>query len=84
VGNKASGTYNHHMVVSFETEITKLIDFDIAWIWDRIENPREDANGITPASDDFRTTVGLTFEFQAVAPFSLRAVLPVCRSRARP
>lgn len=61
--NKISGTYNHHMVVSFETEITSLIDFDITWIWDRIENPRPDVNGITPASDDFRTTVGLTFEF---------------------
>ena len=63
VVNETSGTYNHHMVVSFETEITKVIDFDISWIWDRIEDPRPDANDIAPEPDDFRTTVGLTFEF---------------------
>ena len=32
-------------------------------LWDRIEDPRPDSNGITPVQDDFRTTVGLTFEF---------------------
>ena len=61
--NEASGTYNHHMVVSFETEITRLIEFDVTWIWDRIEDPRPDENDMTPESDDFRTIVGLTFEF---------------------
>jgi hypothetical protein len=63
VVNEASGTYNHHLVVSFEMEITKLIDFDVSWIWDRIQDPRQDVNGITPEQDDFRTTVGLAFEF---------------------
>ena len=63
VVNETSGTYNHHMVVSFETTITKLIDFHISWIWDRIQNPRRDASGMTPEQDDFRTTVGLSFEF---------------------
>jgi putative salt-induced outer membrane protein YdiY len=63
VVNEESGTYNHHMVLSFETEITSLIDFDISWIWDRIEDPRADENGIVPQQDDFRTTVGLTFEW---------------------
>ena len=63
VVNETSGTYNHHMVVSFETTITKLIDFHISWIWDRIQNPRADASGMTPEQDDFRTTVGLSFDF---------------------
>ena len=61
--DEASGTYNHHMVVSFEFSITKLLDFDVSWIWDRIENPRSGADGITPKSDDFRAAVGLSFEF---------------------
>jgi putative salt-induced outer membrane protein YdiY len=61
--NEASGTYNHHLVASFETDITKLIDFDVSWIWDRIQDPQPDQNEITPEQDDFRTTVGLTFEF---------------------
>jgi putative salt-induced outer membrane protein YdiY len=61
--NEESGSYNHHLLISFETELTGLIDFDISWIWDRIQDPRPDSLGITPEKDDFRTTVGLTFDF---------------------
>lgn len=61
--NEASGTYNHHMLLSLELSITRLLDFDISWIWDRIEDPRPDAGGITPKSDDFRTAIGLSFNF---------------------
>jgi putative salt-induced outer membrane protein YdiY len=61
--NEASGTFNHHLLASFETDITSLIDFDISFIWDRIEDPRENSDGSVPAQDDFRTTVGLTFDF---------------------
>jgi len=61
--DEASGTYNHHLLASFETDITSLISFDVAWIWDRIQDPRPDADGIVPEQDDFRTTVGLTFEW---------------------
>jgi hypothetical protein len=63
VVNEESGRYNHHILISFETEITGLIDFDISWIWDRIENPQPRSDGSNPKSDDFRTTVGLTFDF---------------------
>jgi putative salt-induced outer membrane protein YdiY len=61
--NELSGKYNHHMVLSFETDITRLIDFDVSWIWDRIQEPRPDSDGVIPEQDDFRTTVGLTFDF---------------------
>ena len=61
--NKASGTYNHHMLLSLESRITKLLSFDASWIWDRIRDPRPDASGETPKQDDYRTTVGLSFEF---------------------
>jgi hypothetical protein len=39
------------------------IDFDISWIWDRIQDPQPRSDGSVPESDDFRTTVGLTFDF---------------------
>jgi len=61
--NEESGSYNHHMLASFETDITRLIDFDVSWIWDRIQNPRPDSDGTVPEQNDFRTTVGLTFDF---------------------
>ena len=60
--NEQSGTYNHHLVASFETDITSLIDFDVSFIWDRIQDPRPDQAGIVPDQDDFRTTIGLTFD----------------------
>ena len=63
VVNEVSGQYNHHMVISFETEVTSLIDFDISLVWDRIQKPREAEDGTVPVQDDFRLTVGLTFEF---------------------
>jgi len=61
--NERSGTYTHHLVASLETDITSLIDLDVSWIWDRIEDPRPGADGVVPKQDDFRTTIGLTFEF---------------------
>jgi putative salt-induced outer membrane protein YdiY len=63
VVNEESGTFNHHLVASFETDITSLIDFDVTFIWDRIKDPRQNSDGSFPEQDDFRTTVGLTFEF---------------------
>ena len=63
VVDEASGRYTHHMILSFETDITKRIDLDVSWIWDRLQLPEPRADGTVPAKDDFRTTVGLTFEF---------------------
>ena len=61
--DQEAGQYNHHMLTSFETEITKLLDFDVTLVWDRIQEPRENEDGITPLQDDFRLTVGLTFDW---------------------
>ncbi len=61
--NEASGQYNHHMVMAFETEWTSILDFDFTMVWDRTEKPREDDQGITPEQDDFRMVVALGIEF---------------------
>lgn len=52
--NEESGTYTHHIETGLEFELTTILDFDITFIWDRIQNPREDAFGIVPEQDDFR------------------------------
>jgi putative salt-induced outer membrane protein YdiY len=57
------GRYNHHMLGSIETDITSLLDFDVTLIWNRIENPRPDEEGVVPEKDDYRLTVGLTFDW---------------------
>jgi putative salt-induced outer membrane protein YdiY len=61
--NTASGKYNHHMVMTFETEWTKVLDFDFSVIWDRTEKPQQAADGTVPEQDDLRMVVGLGIEF---------------------
>ena len=61
--NGASGTYNHHMVAGFETELTRWLDLDISFVWDRILDPQPDADGTEPKQDDFYLIVGLGIEF---------------------
>jgi len=61
--NEASGTYNHHMIAAFETELTSWLDFDVSFIWDRIQDPQPNADGTAPKQDDFYLIVGLGIEF---------------------
>jgi len=61
--NMESGTYNHHWVTTFETEITSLLDFDISFVWDRIRNPRQNSDGTFPEQDDLRLILSLAFDW---------------------
>ncbi len=63
ITNEESGTFNHHMVIAFETEITSLLDFDVQWIWDRIQDPRQNSDGTFPEQDDFRTVIAFGFDW---------------------
>ncbi len=61
--NEESGTYTHHLVTGLEFEISNLLDFDITFVWDRIQDPRPDSDNTLPEQDDFRLTFGLGFDF---------------------
>jgi len=61
--DKASGGYTHHMVTTFESEITRLFDFDISFVWDHISKPTPEEDGTVPFPDDYRLTVGITYEY---------------------
>ena len=58
-------SYDHPelMVTGLELELTSILDFDITFIWDRIQNPRPNAAGIVPEQDDFRLTFFLGLDF---------------------
>ena len=58
-----AGGYTHHMIATFESEITGSLDFDISMIWDRISQPATDADGNTPSPDDYRLTLGVTYTY---------------------
>jgi len=57
--NEVSGRYSHHLVAAFETELTRWLDFDISFIWDRTQNPQPEADGRVPQQDDFFLIFGL-------------------------
>jgi len=61
--NETSGTYNHHLVATFETELTSWLDFDISCIWDRIQDPQPNEDGTIPDKDDYYLIFALGIDF---------------------
>jgi putative salt-induced outer membrane protein YdiY len=58
-----TGLTNHHTDVTFEFEVTSAIDFDIGFVWNRVENPERQADGTRPDRDDFRLNAGIAIEY---------------------
>ncbi len=58
-----SGRYKHHMVLTFENELTGWLDLDITGIWDHVSLPEENSKGVVPYSNDYQILVGLGVEF---------------------
>jgi putative salt-induced outer membrane protein YdiY len=63
IGNQQSGGYTHHALATLETELLSWLDFDVSFIWDRIQNPTPDSDGNTPEKDDYRFVVGLGLDY---------------------
>jgi len=53
----------HHFLLLTSFEITKIIDIDISFNWDRVANPVPGEGGNTPVPDDYRLSVGLGLDF---------------------
>jgi hypothetical protein len=60
--NDESGRYHHHLTVSVETDWTEMLALDVSVVWDRVELPRPDDQGLVPEQDDLRMVVSLQFE----------------------
>lgn len=58
-----AGEYNHHMIGTFEMELTDALDFDLSLVWDRINEPRANADGTVPEPDDYRLIFGIGYDF---------------------
>jgi len=57
------GETTHHGVATLETELTRALDLDVSLIWDRISQPKPNADGTTPVPDDFRLVLSLGLDF---------------------
>jgi len=53
----------HHAVSTLSVELTKRFDLDVSFIWDRIQNPKQESSGAVPKQDDFRLVLGLGVRF---------------------
>ena len=55
--------YNHNLLARLSVDLTGSLSLELAFVWDRVNEPFPDASGNVPESDDFRTTIGLGWSF---------------------
>jgi hypothetical protein len=61
--DEASGTYTHHFDTGLDVELVGDLDFNLAWVWDRVEDPSPLEDGSFPKKDDTRLIFGLGWSF---------------------
>lgn len=61
--NERSGTYNHHLVASLETELTQFLNFDVSFVWDRTETPQPNEDGTVPDPNDYYLIFSIGVDF---------------------
>jgi hypothetical protein len=61
--DEANGQYIHNLVTTLSSDIVGELDLDLTWVWDRTQKPAQAADGSTPDQDDYRFTVGISYEF---------------------
>ena len=60
--NQESGKYTHHAKAAIEIELTRMLDLDLSFVWDRIQDPKPETDGRVPNQDDFYFFFGIGFE----------------------
>ncbi|MCH4296239.1 DUF481 domain-containing protein [Shewanella sp. 3B26] len=58
-GNQDSGGYSHHALTGISIDLTDMFDLDVSLVWDRTNNPRANADGSIPKSDDYQLIIGI-------------------------
>jgi hypothetical protein len=54
---------NQHAESILSLDIWGPLELEVAFVFDRIKEPVTDADGVTPKSNDYRTTLGLAIDF---------------------
>jgi putative salt-induced outer membrane protein YdiY len=58
-----AGRYAQYVVTTLEFEIKHHLDLDVSFIWDYLEHPQAEDNGVVPKQSDYLLTVGLGASF---------------------
>jgi putative salt-induced outer membrane protein YdiY len=59
LGDEDSGGLSTHWISTLEFELTKKLDFDVSFVWDRVQDPVADEGGEVPEQDDYRLILGI-------------------------
>jgi len=54
---------SHHALAKLSVELTRRLDLDVSFLWDRIGRSVSNSSGDDPEPDDFRLIVGFGVEF---------------------
>jgi len=57
--SSAAGSFQHHLASVLSINITKYLNFDTSFYWDRVEDPVLYEDGESPDQDDFRLVFGI-------------------------
>ncbi len=57
--SSAAGSFQHHLASVLSINISKYLNFDTSFYWDRTQEPVLDENGVSPDQDDFRLVFGV-------------------------
>jgi hypothetical protein len=64
IGLTEIGDTSHHATTVLSVDIVDdVLDFDVVFTWDRIEDPAKDDDGSRPKKNDLRVTVGFSLEY---------------------
>jgi hypothetical protein len=63
LSSEEAGSYAHHFATGLEVEIVGRLDFDISLVWDRVEDPKQNADGSFPKQDELQFVFGLGYSF---------------------
>lgn len=55
--------FNHNLLLGLAVDLPGDLSLDLAFLWDRVNDPQVDGDGFEPRPDDFRTTIGLGWSF---------------------
>lgn len=61
--DEKNGHYKHHLVSKLDNDLTKWLSLNLSVIWDYLERPTRDADGIMPLQNDYRVLMGVGIEF---------------------
>lgn len=63
ITSESNGRYNHHMEAGISIDLIGDLDLAVTYVWDRVQEPQPDEDGIVPEKDDFQLLVNVGFTF---------------------